>query len=113
VSHEQYFSSGTWAAKAHHRFCVAKNVVLHGVVRCGKKCTFPLIPPSLDPDDLLATPSNSIRLALDNDRVLSEECDALVQELTKSVRNDMCRERPTLFALPRTMIVCCQMSVML
>jgi hypothetical protein len=84
-------SSGTWTAKAHHRLCVANDVVLHGVVRCGKKFTFPLIPPSLEPDDPLATPSNSIRLAMDNDRVLSDECDALVHELTKSVRNDMCR----------------------
>jgi hypothetical protein len=91
VSHQQYFSSGTWTAKAHHRLCVAKDVVLHGVVRCGKKFTFPLIPPSLEPDDPLATPSNSICLAIENDRVLSEKCDAIVHELTKSVRNDMCR----------------------
>jgi hypothetical protein len=43
VSHQQYFSSGTWTAKAHHRLCVAKDVVLHGVVRCGEIYSNPTV----------------------------------------------------------------------
>jgi hypothetical protein len=59
VSHQHYYLPSTWTAVAHHKKTRAKDVVLHGVVRCGKKLTHPIIRPSLDAQDPLATKHTS------------------------------------------------------
>jgi hypothetical protein len=35
VSHQLYYGNATWTATAHHKVTRAKDVVLHGIVRCG------------------------------------------------------------------------------
>jgi hypothetical protein len=53
VSHQLYYGSGTWTAAAYHKSNTSKDVVFHGIVRCGKKLTHTLIRPALPPEDLL------------------------------------------------------------
>jgi hypothetical protein len=60
VSHQHYYIPGTWTAIAHHKRSKAKNVILHGVVRCGKKLTHPIIRPSIDVADPPTRPRFSV-----------------------------------------------------
>ncbi|KAG7341265.1 GAG-pre-integrase domain containing protein [Nitzschia inconspicua] len=87
VSHQHFYAAGTWTATAHHKLTSSKNVVLHGIVRCGQKLTLPLIRPSLSADDPLATVENSLAVAMLHDPALATECDDLEHSLAIDARN--------------------------
>ncbi|KAG7370163.1 reverse transcriptase RNA-dependent DNA polymerase [Nitzschia inconspicua] len=91
VSHQHFYAAGTWTATAHHKLTSSKNVVLHGIVRCGQKLTLPLIRPSLSADDPLATAENSLAVAMLHDPALAAECDDLEHSLTIDARNALYR----------------------
>ncbi|KAG7369542.1 reverse transcriptase RNA-dependent DNA polymerase [Nitzschia inconspicua] len=91
VSHQHFYAAGTWTATAHHKLTSSKNVVLHGIVRCGQKLTLPLIRPSLSADDPLATAENSLAVAMQCDPTLAAECDDLERSLTIDARNALYR----------------------
>ncbi|KAG7341208.1 hypothetical protein IV203_023159 [Nitzschia inconspicua] len=77
----------TWTATDDHKLTSSKDVVLHGIVRCGQKLTLPLIRTSLSADDPLATAENSLAVAMQCDPALAAECNDLERSLTIDARN--------------------------